>query len=201
MEFWLSFNNRQEVLQLPVPPEEYQITTGRTVNVLDVNSLGEIALIGKNKLSEIEIKSFFPLRQYSFCQYKGFPLPYECVKRISKWKDSGRPIRLVITGTNINLPCVIETFEYGEKDGSGDVYFTINLKEYRFIQNPGSSPASNTKRAAEKQTPRKYTVKSGDTLWAIAKRFYGDGSKYPLLAQKNKIKDPNRIYTGQVLVV
>lgn len=48
-----------------------------------------------------------------------------------------------------------------------------------------------------------YTVKSGDSLSKIAKRYYGNAMKYPVLFEANKeiIKDPNLIYPGQVLRV
>ena len=46
-----------------------------------------------------------------------------------------------------------------------------------------------------------YTVKKGDTLWAIAKKFYGNGSKYPLIAKANNISNPDIIHTGQVLLI
>lgn len=46
-----------------------------------------------------------------------------------------------------------------------------------------------------------YTVKSGDTLSKIAKEFYGNASKYPQIFEANKpmLKDPDKIYPGQVL--
>jgi len=48
-----------------------------------------------------------------------------------------------------------------------------------------------------------YTVKKGDNLWKIAKRFYGKGTMWPKIykANEKRIKDPNRIYPGQVLVI
>lgn len=46
-----------------------------------------------------------------------------------------------------------------------------------------------------------YTVKSGDNLWAIAKRIYGKGSDYGKIVRLNEIKNPNLIYPGQVLWV
>lgn len=48
-----------------------------------------------------------------------------------------------------------------------------------------------------------YTIKKGDTLWAIAKKYYGKGSEYPKIfnANKDKIKDPNKIYPGQVIKI
>jgi nucleoid-associated protein YgaU len=48
---------------------------------------------------------------------------------------------------------------------------------------------------------RTYTVVSGDTLWAIAERFYGDGSKYQVIADASGVSNPDLIYPGQVLTV
>jgi len=46
-----------------------------------------------------------------------------------------------------------------------------------------------------------YTVKKGDTLSKIAKEYYGDPMKYPVIFEANKpmLKDANLIYPGQVL--
>jgi len=46
-----------------------------------------------------------------------------------------------------------------------------------------------------------YTVKPGDSLSAIAKTHYGDAMKYPAIFEANQpmLKDPNKIYPGQVL--
>ncbi|MCK5841500.1 MAG: peptidoglycan-binding protein LysM [Candidatus Sabulitectum sp.] len=44
-----------------------------------------------------------------------------------------------------------------------------------------------------------YEIKSGDTLWAVAKNFYGDGNKYLKIVEANKevIKDADKIFPGQ----
>lgn len=44
-----------------------------------------------------------------------------------------------------------------------------------------------------------YEIKSGDTLSGIAKEFYGDFNKYPLIFEANRdvIEDPDKIYPGQ----
>jgi LysM repeat protein len=44
-----------------------------------------------------------------------------------------------------------------------------------------------------------YTIKSGDTLGAIAKQFYGKASAYTRIFEANRdiISDPNKIYPGQ----
>ncbi|MBP93028.1 MAG: peptidoglycan-binding protein LysM [Flavobacteriaceae bacterium] len=46
-----------------------------------------------------------------------------------------------------------------------------------------------------------HTVVSGDTLGKIAKKFYGNAMKYPVIFEANKpmLTDPDKIYPGQVL--
>jgi len=46
-----------------------------------------------------------------------------------------------------------------------------------------------------------HTVASGDTLGKIAKKYYGNAMKYPVIFEANKpmLTDPNKIYPGQVL--
>lgn len=48
-----------------------------------------------------------------------------------------------------------------------------------------------------------YTVVSGDSLSKIAKKYYGDANKYGVIFEANKpmLKDPDKIYPGQVLRV
>jgi len=48
---------------------------------------------------------------------------------------------------------------------------------------------------------RTYTVKKGDTLSAIAKETLGNANRYQLIFEANKpmLKDPDKIYPGQVL--
>ena len=53
----------------------------------------------------------------------------------------------------------------------------------------------------EPEPARTYTVESGDTLWAIAEQFYGDGSKYQIIADASGISNPDLIQPGQVLTI
>lgn len=44
-----------------------------------------------------------------------------------------------------------------------------------------------------------YTIQKGDTLYAVAKEFYGNGMKYPEIFEANRevIEDADKIYPGQ----
>jgi len=50
-------------------------------------------------------------------------------------------------------------------------------------------------------TGSKYTIKSGDNLWNIAVRAYGDGYKWPEIAKANNIENPNLIFPDNVLII
>jgi nucleoid-associated protein YgaU len=200
MEFWLS-DNAKDRFQLPVQPSSFEITKSNTNQTVSIQDLGEISLLGKENLATITIASFFPKNEYYFCQYTGFPAPYDCVKKIEDWRKSEKPIKLTITSTDIDLLVSIESFKYGEKEeGTGDVYYTLELKEYKYVTIT-TQAVSLKSRSESKVSEPKYTVKAGDTLWAIAMKQYGDGSKYTSLASKNGIKNPNLIYPGQVLIL
>lgn len=60
-----------------------------------------------------------------------------------------------------------------------------------------SSPQSSN------NAKRTHTVKKGECLWGIAKRYYGNGALYKKIydANTNKIANPNLIYVGQVFVI
>ena len=57
---------------------------------------------------------------------------------------------------------------------------------------------TNTESAAQT-----YTVQSGDTLWRISEKIYGDGSRYMKIFEANTdlLDSPDRIHPGQELVI
>jgi LysM repeat protein len=68
--------------------------------------------------------------------------------------------------------------------------------EHEHPAEEAAAPAPEPEPAA-----RTYTVESGDTLWAISERFYGDGSKYQVIADASGISNPDLIQPGQVLTI
>lgn len=56
---------------------------------------------------------------------------------------------------------------------------------------------------AQVLSEQQYTVQSGDSLSRIAKRFYGDGNAWKQIFEANRdtLKDPDKIFPGQVLTI
>lgn len=210
MEIWLKQDNKK--FRFAVLPPEYELTSESNNTQVIVNSLGEINLIGKRKLKNISISSFFPKQKYSFCQYTSFPAPKESVKIIEEMKNNGI-LRLTMTGTPVNMECTIETFTWGENDGTKDINFTLEFKEYRKVKVktkkkkeplPKQVTPAATDRSAKEVKSTAYTVVSGDNLSKIAKNITGNSANWQAIYEQNKGViggNPNLIFPGQQLVI
>jgi nucleoid-associated protein YgaU len=55
--------------------------------------------------------------------------------------------------------------------------------------------------AAATGETRTYTVQEGDTLYIIAQRMYGDGQKFPLIAEANDLSRDTPLRVGNELVI
>lgn len=62
----------------------------------------------------------------------------------------------------------------------------------------GQPPAGHGSKTEDPKPQRTYTVKSGDTLWGIAKKELGSGARYTEIVQLNGLKTTT-IYSGQKL--
>lgn len=112
-----------------------------------------------------------------------------------------------------NLKVTMEDYTVEENAGEeGDYWVDIKLKEYREVgvikkldetgttSDEGKVQATeNVQREDTRPVPETYTVKKDDTLWNIAKRYLGDGSKYKELAELNNLQNANDIKVGQIL--
>lgn len=208
MEMWLSWQNLAEQLQIPVLPPSYEVEVSNKNQVVNINELGDINLIGKSGLKHMTVSSFFPNQDYPYVTTQNRHDPHVYVESIEKWRLSGKPIRLIITETPINLAMSIDSFSYREQDGSGDIYYDLELSEYKFTnikqskkeyEDPIKTGSKKDVKRETKETPKTYTVKAGDTLSIIAKKTTGNSANYKKIAEKNNIKNPNIIKVGQVL--
>lgn len=204
-------------ISVPVLPAKLKVTSPGKNETTTVLELGEILRLRKKGLRTVAWDSFFPRHNAPYVTGR-ITDPIEVVRAIQTVRDSLTPVRFLITGTDldINVRMGIETFDYEERSGElGDFYYSIKLSEWRdYSPRRITLPPEPAKPAQAKEPERTgkpaaaakktYTVKSGDCLWNIAKKFYGKGSDYTKIYNANKGtigKNPNLIYAGQVLTI
>lgn len=136
MEIWLKGSRR---VRLPVLPPSYNVKSPQNNTTVNVIGLGEVVLKGKKGLREISFSTFFP-KHYDpdYCEFTNIKSPRQYVDIIEKLKRAGT-VKLIITGTPINLRCTIEEFDWGEDDGTRNISYTLTFKEY---QGPSASASS-----------------------------------------------------------
>jgi nucleoid-associated protein YgaU len=82
---------------------------------------------------------------------------------------------------------------------------TLDVKRNAFgiIDQPSKTVNSGRKDPVklEKIPEDGYIIKKGDTLWRLAQRFYGDGSKYTKIVKANNIKNPNSLQVGKKIII
>lgn len=197
-KMYLTFNNEQEKLRLPELPEAIELSAGSKNESIDIAGLGEITIFQDRPAIQISFQSFLPAESSS---------PQQIIDTILRWKDSKKPVHLIVTGTKINMFCSIESLSYSEKGGDvGTIYYSISLKEYREVKVKtitlvGNKGVTNggAQRVDNRVQAKNYTVKSGDSLYNIAKAQCGNAGKWKDIATINSVKSPYIIVPKQSL--
>ena len=171
-------------LVMPVTPDTYQWTVGKRIETININALGDVYRPGGMTRFSGNLDFLLPAQDYPWMEAGSHAEPQYYLDYLNAWAADGKVIRMVITGTEINTLIYIEDVTQSEKDGTGDRYVTVAIREYCDLE-------------------AKDTIVSGDTLSVICRRYYGKSSAkyYNALAKYNGIKNPHLIYPGVTIQV
>lgn len=216
--------------QFPVTPSKLNVAIKGKNKTLTLVNDGEINFLKTPGLTEIESfdASFPMLAAYSFAVYpNGFKPPSYFLGKLESLMTNKKPAQFIVSRVSptgkllfsTNMQVSVESYTIKESATDGlDVTVAIKLKQYKSFStktvtlpakqetkttNVVKAVANKIREALTAPKAKTYTVKKGDSLWAIAKKYTGNGSKYTELynANKSKIKNPNLIYVGQVLTL
>ena len=209
---------------LPVAPSSLSIKIGGQNKTYTLINDGEINVLKSPKLTDIEFKVLLPNMEYPFAKYKsGFRGADFYLSFLEKIKRDCKPFQFIITRAvhngkklfNTNIKVSLENYSITEDSKEGfDVTVSIKLKQYKdygtkmavltVIDETATAKIEtprSTENAPDNNLPVTYSVAKGDTLYNIAKNFYGNGGKYKEIASANSISNPNLIYPGQILTI
>lgn len=221
-EYQMTLSFGSSVIHIPVLPEKLTVKSPGKNETATVLELGEVSLLRRRGLRQVSWESHFPAHDAPYVSAWEGLSPVDYVRDIEDWRDTRESGRLSITGTdlNINMAVAVEDFSYEERGGEvGDIYYSLTLKEwkdYSAVTVSLPSPSRAVKplpSAAEslRRRPPRPTRWSRGTPMGHRQKYYGDGSRYPELYQKNKatIDAKNKgtgnpkytIYPGQKLIL
>lgn len=145
--------------------------------------------------------------------------PRKLQKKLLAFEAQGKVCKFMLGGSRVGMYKWVITSMSDAYNAIGvngkvtEMSFTLTLKEYRYKKKKSATYTSSEKpsnnSAATKQFEPKaksyetYTIVKGDTLWALAVKFYGDGSKYTKIynANLNIIKKPDDLKIGWVIKI
>ena len=132
VDIYLSVNNNEEMIHIPVTPPEITVTSEQGTETFETAGYGIIRIIGSRNLRGVSWESFFPVHDYPFARdtsLKG----QEYADKINSWRDRKLPVRLVITSSgyanlDINMACAVTQLN-GAVGSNGDYNYTVQLDE------------------------------------------------------------------------
>ena len=211
---------------LPIPPKKVELKINNKNKTYDLINNQQINVLKNPGLTDIEFEILLPNVKYTFSTYtNGFQGAKYYLGIIEKLKVNKTPFQFIVVRKfpnnediySTNIKVAIEDYTITDTTEEGfDNKVKLKLRQYKeystktvnvTIQQYKPPVAqrtvttNNTAAAKSKSSGQNYTVVKGDCLWNIAKKFYGDSSKYTKIynTNKDKIKNPNLIYSKQVL--
>jgi len=214
MAYVIYFDSDNVQYRLPVNPDEVSIEHGQEAKEYDILKLGKVSVPGNEELTKYSFDFELPSKPYSYVlTQNGFSPPETYLDIFKKHSKTKKPIRFVANNglTSISVLVTIISLKQVEKAGEeGDYYCSISLKEYKPYSIKTAVTTTNTAvvnnvlaRASVPPVPASniHVVQTGDTLWALAKKYLGNGNRYTEIASLNNIKNASLISVGQKITI
>lgn len=217
MSYSVYFKYGNEKYKLPVNPEEIKRSRSLSVEKYQVLNGRQVSIPAGCALEEFSFEAEFPGREYHYMEFGARADADYYEKMFKEAQQEQEPVRFIASNgitEDISVLVLVESVESVEKAGEeGDKYLTLKLLEYgdigaRYVA--VQTPAGTVKQEEQTENTgnpavtedKTHMVEAQDTLWSLARKYYGNGEMYTKIAAANpSLKNPNLIVTGQVLLI
>lgn len=153
----------------------------------------------------VQVERELPVGEYTFRVDMLNPQTAEVVRRAAVPFSRTDETRLaaVAIEPSVQLPATAPAMPDGVSTSDDPADSTAVAVEAELITTLEGAPEVPTEVATLQPTKQSVIIRRGDTLWQISRRVYGKGVKYTTiyLANQEQIKNPGRIWPGQVFDV
>lgn len=208
IRFFFEFNN--QVVQLPINPDEIRIKSPGNNKTEEIVKLGEINILRDKRLKALVFDCFLPVdASPPYVLTKGkFEKPDFYTDFFEKIRDSKKPCRFIISDTKVNMLASIDDFEFGLKAGDDDTHYSIAIREFKpygaktvKIKLPDKKSEPAKVAPPPKQERPKTDFSIGDTVVVNGKYWYTSYGNSPFGTFNNftgkishKVADKSRKY-------
>lgn len=180
----------------PSLPEEVKVTYATKYQSYSIISLGDVKIPRGTEVDTITWNgTFYGKSRKNLKFLKKWVSPKTCISTLKQWRNKGTVLRLLITGSPVNLDVTIAKIDYKLTGGLGDITYTITFNAYKELKIYTTAEREITayeKKTTTRVTPEKetsnsnYTIKYGDNLWTLAREKLGDGTRWKEIYDANK---------------
>lgn len=186
--------NGSKTFTFPANPERISGSLGAKYQSFDILSKGTVKVPkGTNGLEIKWSGEFFghSKKKESIVLSRYYRSPKACVSQLREWQEAGTRLNLIVTDTWINLDVTISSFTPEVYGAYGNVKYTIlftqakDLKIYTTDELKIAAKIVARNESGSSSSSSSYMVVSGDTLWSIALKKLGSGTKWTTLYDAN----------------
>ncbi len=214
---------------IPVIPEKITMKINGNNKTVNLINSGEVNIIKPTGLTDIEFDLLLPNVKYPFVEHGpgGFKSAYFHLSQLERFKKMIKPFTYTVyrelpNGKKLfstSMLVTLEDYTIKEDVKEGfDVIVAVKLKQYvkygvkkvKLVTNADGTVSikktvtrMNVSSNLKFKVPTTHKVTENDTIWSLAKYYYGDGLKYSPIwhANRDKLTDPENLIVGSILTI
>lgn len=192
MDIKLVPDGNGQVFTFPALPEKIQGKYGAKYQSFDIISQGTVKIPKGTDVSEFSWDGVFfggSKKNEPVVRKNSWKEPAECVSILTGFLKNETVLTLIVTDTFINVDVTLASFQPRVTGAYGNIGYSVSFIQLKPLRLYTTDELKSMKKTRARNgggtAGGSYTVAGGDTLWSIAAKKLGSGSKWSLLYDAN----------------